>query len=232
MWKWLVGGAAIVLAVLLWVLPLRWVTPVAAPELAASSVSGSVWRGRLTGAEWRGVALGDLDIGLDPAGLLKGEVQLDFDRAATEVASRLTGRIATGGGTHRIERINGALQVALPSKHLEGVDVQLRHAALSVDAAGRCQDASGEIAARLKGLPVIGTTPSLEGVMRCDGNALLLPLQSAGGEVGVELRVAADRQYTADIRVAVKSRVVQLALAAAGFVTGPGFATLQVAGTL
>ena len=227
---WIAGGGAVLLVVALtaWLLPLRWVTSAAAPDLAARRVTGSVWHGRLEQAEWRGLDLGDIDVALDPAGLRAGEVRLDFARAATA----LSGRIVTGGGAHRLEALTGALRVPLASAHVKAIDLDLREAAISVDAAGRCAAASGVVAARLSGLPLIGDSPVIEGVMRCDGDVLVLPLMSADGYYGVDLRLTPDRRYRADIRVKVESRLVQMGLAAAGFAAKGVFSQISIEGQL
>nr|WP_310524652.1 type II secretion system protein N [Polymorphobacter sp.] len=227
MWKWLL--AALALAVIgLVLLPLRQVAHYVAPELTATEVSGSVWRGRLKDAHWRGVELGDLKIGVDPRALLGGQLRLDFDRGA----AGLTGRLGTGGGIHLAERLNGAVRVPLASPYATNLDVALTDAAISVDSAGVCRAASGEIATRLSGIPGIGTSPILQGVARCDDGALLLPLVSADGSIGLDVHLWADRRYRADIKIASTSMVVRLALTAAGFTTDPNGSSRRFEGRL
>ena len=227
MWKWLV---AVVLVLVVWlvVLPLRQVTRFIAPELTSTEISGSIWKGRLANAEWRGVALGDLEVALDPRALLDGDVRLDFKRGASE----LTGRLGTGNGRHVAERLNGRVRVPLKSSLATDLDVTLENAEISIDAAGQCQKASGQVATRLSGIPGLGTSPVLSGVVRCDDGALLLPLRSSDDTVGLDVRLWADRRYRADVTVKTTSMVVRLAMTAAGFTTAPDEARRTFEGRL
>lgn len=227
MWKYLLG-VLVLLAVGIVLLPLRQVTRHVAPELTAREISGSVWKGRLSGARWRGIELGDLELGLDPRALLGGELRLDFVRGA----SQLTGRLGTDNGIHSAERLNGAVRVPLASAFASDLDVALINAAISVDDAGRCHSAGGKVATRISGIPGIGASPTLTGVARCDDGALMLPLASADGRIGFDVHLWADRRYRAEIIVNSTNIVTRLALAAAGFSAGPDGSRRTVEGQL
>jgi hypothetical protein len=144
----------------------------------------------------------------------------------------MTGRLGVGDGINHLERVNGVVAMALPFAFVDSVDIALVDTALTVDDAGRCITAGGGVATRLSGIPVIGTSPELQGTLACDDGWLRLPLASADGRVGLDVRVAANRQYRADISVQARALPVRLALAAAGFELGDGRATLAVAGQL
>lgn len=226
MWKyWLVGGFVVALGVA-W-LPLGPVVRAVVPEMTADAMSGTVWRGRLRNAAFRGVALGDLDIGLDWRSLLRGDVRLDFERGTA-----LIGRVGSDGGGQVIERLNGVVAIALPYRFAGAIDVELRDAAVSIDGAGVCRTATGAVSTRLTGIPVIGASPALAGRLRCDAGALHLPLASADGSLGLGVHIWADRRYRADLRVVTGSRLVDMGLAAAGFAAAPGGALLSVEGRL
>ncbi|MBC7521958.1 MAG: type II secretion system protein N [Sandarakinorhabdus sp.] len=228
--RWLIGPVLLVgvAAAAAWQLPLHIVVARAVPGLTATAITGTVWHGRLEAAAWQGTQLGDLDVGLDPRALLGGKIRIDFVRPATG----MTGRLGVGGGVNRIERLNGVVAMALPFAFVDTIDIALSDAALTVDDAGRCIAAGGSVATVLTGVPLIGTSPELRGVAACDGEWLRLPLYSADGRIGLDVRVAADRRYRADIDVQARALPVRLALAAAGFELSDGRATLAVAGTL
>ena len=77
------------LLVLLAVAPLSLVLGdrAAAAGLSAAEVSGTVWRGRLSDAAYRGLRLGDVGLGVRPLSLLAGCPRLGFKgEAATGLA--------------------------------------------------------------------------------------------------------------------------------------------------
>jgi hypothetical protein len=69
-------------------------------------------------------------------------------------------------------------------------------------------------------------------VARCDGEWLMLPLASADGRIGLDVRLTADRRYRADVDVQARALPVRMALAAAGFQLSSDRARIAVAGTL
>lgn len=236
--KWLLGilGVLGALAAAVYLLPLRVVVPYVAPELQAKAITGSIWDGRLLGATWRGVALGDLDVALDANELRAGRLRLDFVResalrgTAAGGSGRLRGRLGTAGTTHLVEQLDGPVSLVLPFPFKPQLDVEFSGAAFLLDNAGTCLAASGGVSARLSNIPAIGTTPPMAGTFACDDGALFLPLATSDGQLGMAVHLWADRRYRADLIVASRSLAVQLALAAAGFTPGAGGSTLRIEG--
>jgi general secretion pathway protein N len=229
--KWVLGGfaALLVLAGLaVWIAPLGLVVARTAPELTAREMTGSVWKGHLADAAWRGTPLGDLNVALDPGELLAGRVRIDWVRGGSEV----TGRLGVEKGQTLLERLNGRVGVPVPLPFADSVDIGLQDAALTLDAAGRCVSAGGQVATVLTGLPMIGTSPELRGVAACDGEWLMLPLRSVDGRIGLDVRLTADRRFRADVDVQARAIPVRLALAAAGFEMSRDRARFGIAGTL
>lgn len=224
--KWLLGlVAALLIAVML--LPMRVVVPYVAPELTATAITGTVWDGRLMGAEFRGVPLGNLDVGLDGAALLQGRLRLDFARDGLRA---LSGRIGSTGKVHVVEALDGPLSLELPFAFNPVLDMEFRNAAFRIDGAGRCLAASGDVTARLSNLPALGTTPPLKGSFACDQGAFYLPLASRDDQLRIGVHVWADRRYRADLIIGWQGLAVQLALAAAGFTPGPDGSTMRIEG--
>ncbi|MEH6677432.1 type II secretion system protein N [Phenylobacterium sp.] len=79
------------LLVLLAVAPLSLVVGDRAAKagLSATEVSGTVWRGRLADAAYRGLRLGEVRLGVSPLSLLAGRPRLGFKGEAAAGAARL-----------------------------------------------------------------------------------------------------------------------------------------------
>ncbi len=73
--------------------------------VAATEVSGSLWNGRLTAAQYRGIALGDVEASLDPFALVAGTRRLT-------VHGTLGSATLVQGGTRGFEAADGAIEVA------------------------------------------------------------------------------------------------------------------------
>lgn len=228
--KWVVALLVVlgVGALIVWRLPLSFVAAQVVPDLTATEMTGTVWKGQLKDAAWRGTRLGDLDVELDPRALLAGKVRIDFVR----LASRVSGRLGVDDGINHLENVSGVVAMPIAVSFADSIDIALNGANLTVDNAGRCISASGEVATVVSGVPLIGTTPQLRGTLACDQGWIRLPLASVDGSIGLDVRVAADRQYRADISVPARALPVRLALAAAGFALSDDRATLAVAGQL
>lgn len=185
-------------------LPARLLLP--APPMAATAVNGSVWRAQVAGAALGQMRLGDVILALQPGALLKG-------RLGWQASGALNGQIwrgFTAGGVSNLNgRIDGSAFAGLP---LAGISVS--DAMASVDGAGRCDAAGGQVSADLA-LPLAGQR-QLAGAPRCDGATLLLPLASADGRVRLDVTVR-DGHWTARLAVSGAGAGEAAALRAAGF---------------
>ena len=182
--------------------PARLLLP--SPPLAAAAVDGSPWQTTLTAARLGQLALGDLVLALEPAALLQG-------RLAWQAQGALTGRIWRGFTAGGVTGVNGRLP-GVPGLPVAGIS--LADATATLDGAGRCQAASGQVTADLA-LPLAGQR-QLAGAPRCDGEALLLPLASADGRVRLEINTRAGG-WTARLQVTGAGPAEAAALLAAGF---------------
>ncbi|WP_353216185.1 type II secretion system protein N [Sandarakinorhabdus sp.] len=189
-------------------LPARLLLP--SPPLSAANVAGSVWHASLTDAAVGSVGLGQVDLIVEPAALLRGRLQW---RIAGNIPGGIAGQIwqsPTGGGSEAISgTISGA---ALPGLPLAAIS--LADAAVTLDIAGRCRSASGQISTGLAA--ALAGQSSLSGALRCDGSVLLLPMASPDGRVRLDVRIMA-RGWQAELAVAGAAPAETLALAAAGF---------------
>jgi general secretion pathway protein N len=184
--------------------PARLLLP--APPLAATSVSGSLWQAELAGAMIGRMPLGDMTLALQPGALIKG-------RLTWQVQGSLNGQIwrsFTAGGVAGLNgRLNGSPLSGLPLAGISLTDV-----IATLDGAGRCEAAGGQVTADLA-LPLAGQR-SLAGAPRCDGAALLLPLASGDGRVRLDVTVTGGR-WTARLAVSGAGVGEAAALTAAGF---------------
>jgi general secretion pathway protein N len=210
--RWVLG-LLVVLGLAVWLMPLTLVVRQVAPGLEAEAISGSIWKGRLRNARYAGVPLGDLDVGLDPRRLLQGEVSLGFSRLGPQLDGRL------GGSRDELtaEGLTGAVVLPLLPPPVPEVRVHLSEAHLRLDRAGRCRSAGGEVTALLQGVPLIGETPPLVGVPRCDGDALLAPLVAPGGDSGLDLRLWPDGRWQGGLWLKGLPPLAGVALQALGF---------------
>jgi hypothetical protein len=199
-------------------LPARLLLP--APPLAATAVRGNVWHAELTGAALGRMQLGDTAMALQPGALLRGRIQWDVLGSATG----LIWRGFTAGGVSGLNgRVNGS---PLPGLPLAGVN--LADVMATLDGAGRCEAAGGQVTAELA-LPLAGQR-QLAGAPRCEGAALLLPLASGDGRVRLEL-ISNIGRWTARLVISGAAPSEAAALAAGGFRAEAGALVKEETGT-
>lgn len=194
----LVLFAGLFVFALLLSLPLRLVLGVGAGALTARQASGTVWSGRLQEARLGPAVLGDLEARLAFLPLLTGRARIEVERDSA-APDRFAGAFVFASNRRSAESVTGLLPMegafgALPLASLELTDVTVRFRD------GACEEAEGLVRANLvtgqQGLPA-----SLSGAARCDRGALLLPLATGAGGEGVELRIAGDGRWSADLRL-------------------------------
>lgn len=216
---------ALLTAAMLVMLPLRAGLSLAgldAAGVAAQQSTGTVLAGRLVDAGWRGAALGDLRVRLAPLALAQGLLRYDLDGAGFSGGAF---RSIGGGG---ITGANGRLAItsigglAVNGVVLDGVDLRFSN--------GACAGAGGRVALQPGGgLAGFGT---LAGDARCDGREVLLPLATPGGEARIDLRIAQDGRFRAQVAITQVDEAMRPALLAAGFQPTPLGLGLAMEGTL
>jgi general secretion pathway protein N len=183
--------------------------------LSAAAAEGTIWSGRLVGARYGAVQLGDLDIRLDPLALLTGGLRL-HSRAE---AGAFTGRAEwmARGQEAGVEAVDGELTpnllrtaLSLPAPiRLEGVAVRFRQ--------GRCATALGRVSASSE-------AGALTGALACRDGALLVPLQgkSVYGQTSLTIAIEGDGRYRAETKVSPTDPSVGAGLRLAGFTDAGG----------
>jgi general secretion pathway protein N len=205
---------------LLW--PLRLVPGLREAGFAAESIEGSLWAGQLRAARWHGLVIGDVGVGVSPLALLGGNLRLSLAGPA------LRGSVMRGGTTG-VAGLSGNVALAGPMPlpivgvAFDGVD--------TVFSGGICRNAAGQIRLLPGGALARATGgQALAGVIRCDGDQLLLPL--AAGAARLDMRIGATGRYRATITIAGAESAASPALLAAGFVPTPDGVAATLEGVL
>jgi general secretion pathway protein N len=194
--------------------------------VAAREATGSVWLGTMREAQLGKMALGDLAVSLETLPLLAGRARVSAQGLGDAPFKGAFTSTRHGFGVDDLTaqlRMAGALG-PLPLATLDTTDVSVHFAD------GLCRTAEGAVRAApagdIGGFPL----PALSGTARCDGGVLLLALASQTGTETLQLRIAGDGRYRAELGVRPTQPGLGPALAAAGFAqAGQGYA-LRLAG--
>ena len=185
--------------------------------VAATEVSGSLWNGRLTAAQYRGIALGDVDASLDPFALVASTHRLT-------VHGTLGSATLVQGDTRGFEAPHGAIEVAHLRTTLPLAGLMRLEQATLLFSEGRCARAEGRIATDILKRAFEG--PEVTGTLSCAGEAGIARLEGRlrDVEVSIALRVEASGRDQAETRIVSANPMVRGVLSLAGFVeSGEGF---------
>ncbi|MCG2842238.1 type II secretion system protein N [Sandaracinobacter sp. RS1-74] len=226
-WYWWILILIALVALAAFFLPLSFVLRQAAPGLEAERVEGSIWNGRLRGASYGGIPIGDVDAGLDFGRLLQGEANVRFER----LGPRLSGR---AGGTledRRLEGLNGELPLSILPQGFPPVRLQFEDVSLHLGRRQNCLSASGVVTASLPDLPGLRRVPPLSTTPRCEGDALIVPLNAPDQRLALHIGVAPGGVWKAGLGIRLESPLAAAALVAAGFTPTPEGVRLDSSGT-
>lgn len=214
-------AAAVILSLAL-SLPLRLILSGTGEVIAARSVEGTIWNGRLMGASLGGQPLGDLDARLALWPLFIGRARVGLDGPA------LHGAITAGFGSRGADiRI-----LALPTARvygpvtLSGFDISDAHIAFQDNG---CAKASGRVLLLLR--TGFGDH-RLSGSLRCGGAALSTDLISQSAMQRLSLRFPDARHFQATLVVRASDAQQAAGLASAGFRETPIGHVMKFSGVL
>ena len=195
--------------------------------ITARTARGSVWSGTLAETRYGGIALGDLDAGIDPLPLFAGRLRIGFEQGESMrgAISLARGSISTDDVTARLPLGSTFAPLPLAALELDDVNARFRD--------GACAAAEGRVRAVVdRGALGLDLPGGLSGNARCDGDALLLPLASRSAMEAVSLRLSADHRWRAELMVRPGDASARDRLLAAGFTRrGAGYG-LSVQGAL
>ena len=180
--------------------------------ITARAVQGSIWSGRLKEVRIGAAPLGDLDAGLSSLQLLLGRARINVVGA-----QGIRGAIELGRGAFGIADMSGTIPLGaafapLPLDALELAGVSVRFTD------GQCDRAKGGVKATLnRDVSGLNLAQGMSGNVRCEGGALLLPLQSQSGMERLGLRLFEDGRYELDLAVRPGDAALGAKLGAAGF---------------
>lgn len=224
-----------VIAVALFFLPLRLAVGVAGLEgsrFSAKAITGSVWNGRIEGAQIGPFPLGDLDAGVRFLPLLTGRLLMNLERPANPGDDGLVATVGKAGKSLLVQDVTTVLGVGRQLAPLPASDIDLREVSISF-AGGRCQSASGQVRVSLDAnIPGLDLKQGLLGNAQCQDGALVLPLQSGSGMEQLTLKLEGNGFYTARLFLSGSDRAWTLLLPTLGFRNVPGGYAIKVAGRL
>ena len=212
----LVGYAAFlfVLAAIVF-MPLR--TFVGGNGVVARKVEGIIWDGSIRDLRVGKLLLGDVNARLNFLPLFLGRAQILLSRGDAQFAPGVSGSITRRIGGFSVENFKATLPVAslfapLPVEKLELQDFSVRFAT------GRCAQAGGSVRLTVaSGIAGLDLANGLLGTPRCDRGDLLVPLLSQSAMEHIDIRLSADRSYTATIYLEGDRAEQSAAIGMAGF---------------
>ena len=224
-----------VVAVALFFLPLRLAVGMAGLEgsrFSARTISGSVWNGRIEGAQLGPFPLGDLDAGVRFLPLLAGRVLMDLERPATDGDAGLVATVGKSGNSLLVQDLTTIMAVGGQLAPLPASAIDLRAVSIAF-AGGRCQSASGQVRVSLDAnIPGLDLKQGLLGRAECQDGVLVVPLQSASGMEQLTLKLEGNGFYTARLFLSGSDRAWTLLLPTLGFRKVPSGYAIKVAGQL
>lgn len=216
--RWIFVGA--LLLAIVGLVPLRIALALTGNMVAARSVEGTVWRGRLVGASLGGQSLGDLDASMSPLALFLGKARVQLDGALLHGA--VVGSFGGQGGDIRM--LNLPLSRGFGPVMLTAMDVADAHARFRGHG---CAEADGRVGFQLKSF--FGEQ-RLSGTLRCSGPVLAVDLLSQSAMERLSLRFSDPGRYQATLIVRASDTSQASGLAAAGFRETPVGHVLKFSG--
>lgn len=152
--------------------------------------ANGTWRtGRLTGVQYAGQPIGNINLDLQPAAFLAGQVAYDVDWQGSP--GRGTGKVSIGRTAVKLNDINGqvqfeALRYLVDEVRASGARLTLQDGQIAfVD--GACQEASGRVSSDVltrMAAPYRQDASQFIGDIACDGDMLELFGSGSIGEAG------------------------------------------------
>ncbi len=188
--------------------------------LSAAAVTGTVWSGRLQTASFRGVPLGDMEVGVEPLALFTGTTRLRLKTSSGHaVLVRNGSRAGLAGADLQVPLALFPSAVPMPGTlTTQGLTAGFLR--------GRCVRGEGKVSADvLQRTNLLGEGGSLlTGDASCEAGALVLPLRGRTQSANVEimLRIEGDGRYRMDTKVGTADPRLEATLRLAGFVPVTG----------
>jgi general secretion pathway protein N len=212
----------------------------AAPEFSASKAEGTLWSGRLVGARYGDVALGDVEFALRGVSLLAGRLSVDLTSAGGALLAR--GRATLGLG--------GAASLTDATIEFDLAEAR-RYSFLGAPLTGKARARVASFAFDARGCKVLDATAwtdvltaparrlssdalELMGPASCEAGTVVIRLFGEGvdGRVDLALAVAPDLTYQVSANAYPARREIADALKALGFSDAGGKLAFAASGAL
>lgn len=199
--------------------------------VSARTVSGSIWAGRLEDVAAAGVPIGTVEARLSPLELLLGRARIDVRRPTNATgAEMLSGAVTVSRNSLGVVDVTATVPLAAALAPLPVASVVLTGLNVRFDD-GVCTRANGTARALLNGsIAGVALAQGLSGNAACDGRYVRIPLNSQSGQERLDLRVAVDGEYVADLIAVQPASDRVVALTALGFEETPGGYRLRTTG--
>lgn len=169
---WTAFGVVMLFGFALWLLPLAVIASVAGlgdTGLAARTVDGTAWKGRLLDASFKGARLGDLQVRVSPLDLLTGTARFWVSPLSGEGMSGEGYAGLAGQGVRNVDArlvLGREMRAAgVETARLSGVSLRYKN--------GRCTEASGQMTVYLTdGLLTRAVGPQMSGAAVCANGQL------------------------------------------------------------
>jgi len=196
----------------------------------ARQVGGTIWYGRIGELHLRSQNLGTFEVGVDPAALLIGNLNMRFNRLES-LEGPLQGRLVAGGSRGVVD-VSGRIAVGAAFAPLPIAAVELSRVTV-LFRRGQCQRAEGTLRPVLAAaIPGISFDANTAGTIQCDGERARVRMRSASGRETIEFYVGQSGRYRGWISVRTDQPGVGAGLFLLGFRPSPEGLTLTVDGQL
>lgn len=199
---WTLFGALTFLAFALWLLPLAIVASIAGlgdAGLAARTVDGTAWKGRMLDASFKGARLGDLQVRVSPLDLLAGTVRFRINALAGDGVSGEGFAGLAGQGVRNVDaRVSLGAElraVGFDMAQVSGLKLRYKN--------GRCTEASGQMTVYLpSGILTRAVGPQMSGPAVCANGQVSFRLTDpdAKGALTLEFPDAGQPRFTMILR--------------------------------
>ena len=218
---WSIFGAAILILMLLWLLPLSvviWSAGMGSVGLSARTVDGTAWGGRMHDVALSGTHLGDLQVRLSPVDLLFGTARLRIDSLS---GGPVSGEGYSGWPGRGLRNVDARLSLGPGLQALGLQTAQLTGLNAKFDSNG-CVEASGQATVHTAdGALARSVGPQLSGPATCvNGTMVFRVTDPAGkGTLSLEFGPKTGRRFT--MLLPLSDALDKSALQALGFAETP-----------
>lgn len=218
---WTIFGVVMALAMLLWLLPLSvviWSADLGKSGLAARTVDGTAWNGRLHDVSFKGARLGDVHVRLSPLDLLFGTARLRLDPLS---GGPVSGECYSGLAGQGLRNVDARLTLG-PGLRAFGLETAQLSALTLKMKNGVCTEASGQATVYVsEGSLSRLVGPQMSGPANCVSGDLVFRVTDPAGKGTLTLEYGAKGKPRFTMLLPSSDALDKDALKAMGFAETP-----------